>query len=459
MAVEMAASRLLAPYFGTSIIVWANIIGVILAALSIGYFWGGRIAVKNRNPRRLFLVIFITGVFINAVPFIGKAFLTALVGHEISGSLIAILLLFFAPFLLLGMVSPWAIHLATKKIEEVGSIAGIIYGVSTIGSIIGVFLPVFAMIPFIGTQKTIILFGTALVLLGLIGMSEKIWLLLGLFCISAILFFGASWTNSNPEIIASAESLYNFLSVRQIGDSVQLQVNEGRGIQSVYNPNRVLVEHYWDYAAIPPILNPQGSNFLIVGLGAGTSSRILNYFFPNLKITGVEIDPKIIDLGRDFFNLSSQNVDFKIEDGRAFLAENKEKFDFIMVDVYANEYVIPFHLATKEFFELAKQNLSADGIIFMNVAQFGQNPRLLEAVANTFSSVFKNSYAVRVSWTKNILFFAFQNPRMLDAEPKIKLPQLKSLYEKFASGLVKIGFNRDEIIFTDDKAPVELYTY
>src|SRR5579885_3190987 len=178
LAVELSASRLLAPYFGTSLFVWANLIGLILLYLTIGYYVGGRMADRYPRPAVLYWLTIIASLMIGAIPFVSRPILTwsltAFATYSVSvfyGSLVSVLLLFAIPMILLGCVSPFAIRLRIEQVGRSGHTAGLLYAISTAGSILGTFLPVLVFIPNIGTYRTFLVFAASLMIVSVIGLA------------------------------------------------------------------------------------------------------------------------------------------------------------------------------------------------------------------------------------------------------------------------------------------------
>lgn len=482
-AIELTASRFLAPFFGASIFIWANVIGVVLIALSLGYFIGGRLADRFPEPKKLFGVILITGVLTDLIPLLGKPYLvfssklfSGSVPDIVFGSLVATLVIFAVPLFLLGMMSPWVIRIATKRVEEVGHIAGKVYGISTVGSIIGVFLPVFFTIPFLGSQKTFLLFGSLLILIGILGLQnfKKTWIVLMVSILAFVLPQDA--LKKDPFTIAQAETLYNYLRVNESPNKVRrLLVNEGRGVQSIYHPKKFLTGDYWDYATLLPILNPQGKKMLILGLAGGTSARAVSHYFPDISIDAVEIDPKIIEFGERYFELDHANLNIFPEDGRMFLKHSRKQYDFIMVDVYAQGLSIPFHMATVEFFEEVRNHLSENGIVMMNVATnkstdtLENSPPIVLNLKNTFSKVFWENRILkpeRLNWLLqpqpgSYLFFGtFRRNKSIFAalpeqRPSNLPPELQTLFRAFKTFSKRTEHKADYTYFTDDKSSIE----
>src|SRR5215472_3661217 len=283
LAVELSASRLLAPYFGTSLFVWANLIGLILLYLTIGYYLGGRIADRYPRPEVLYTLTIIAAFLISLIPFLSKpilqwsqsSFATYSVG-VFYGSLLSVILLFAVPMILLGCVSPFAIRLRIQRLGKSGRTAGQLYAISTAGSILGTFLPVLYLIPTIGTYRTFLTIAISLLLVSIAGLvitrldrpgsrgrrvSSSLLpvLLLIPMALSVLTIQGpikpAFGSNGGGVLITERESVYNYIQVVQVGDETQLILNEGVGIHSIYNPNSILNGGPWDYFMIPPYFN------------------------------------------------------------------------------------------------------------------------------------------------------------------------------------------------------------
>src|SRR6266480_3622475 len=303
LAVELSASRLLAPYFGTSLFVWANLIGLILLYLTVGYYLGGRLADRYPRPAVLYLLTIIASLLIGLIPFISRPILgwslSSFASYSVSvfyGSLVSVILLFAIPMILLGCVSPFAIRLTIERVGKSGRTAGQLYAISTAGSILGTFLPVLWLIPTIGTYRTFFSFAVTLLLVSILalmvtqrgtwrsgkGRTDKSFLsilLLIPMVLSMLAIQGpikpADGSNGGGVLLAERESTYNYIQVVQVGQETQLILNEGVGIHSVYNPNQVLTQGPWDYFMMapffnnPPFIPEQVHNVCIIGLGAG----------------------------------------------------------------------------------------------------------------------------------------------------------------------------------------------
>lgn len=477
MAIELSASRLLSPYFGSSQIVWTSIIGLIMIALSIGGYAGGRLADKDLNPGRLSKILIIAAVYTVCIPFISKFLISLSVlpftfimqGFLTSGgSLLACALLFAVPSFLLGMVSPFIIRLRASSLGEVGHTTGSVYAISTVGSIIGTFIPTFVTIPYLGTKKTFILIAIFLILLSLLLIPEfkKKIRVFGFLAVVSVLFaFCNTSIMSDDKIIYEGESIYNYIQVIQDGRSTKLVTNNGMGVHSTYDPDKILLDKYYDYFLAAPLFSPdfQPDNpmrVLVLGLGAGTCLNQYAHFYRNAQVTGVELDGKIVELAHQYFGLPTGKFDLQVADARTYLKRNKETYDVIIVDVY-QDLLIPFHLATREFLAEVKAHLSPKGSVAINVGlNLETNEELTEHIGWTLKEVFPEVMYCKAPTGPNNVVFGFEESagpanlahnlaRLTNTDLQHTLlnlqSKLKTLVNKKAS-------------WTDDRAPVEQVT-
>ncbi|NTV40797.1 MAG: fused MFS/spermidine synthase [Candidatus Moranbacteria bacterium] len=477
MAMEISASRLLAPHFGTSVFIWTNIIGVVMVALSLGYYFGGKLA--DRIPKIDFLLklIFSAGFLFLTIPLIIKP-LVSLIDFKNLGlasssmiifisSLVFTTILFAVPLFLLGMTSPFIIKLyLADENEKTGSSVGLVSAISTIGSILGTFLPTLYLIPSLGTKATINIFALILIILGIFGFKKNKFNFLILLAVFGIfLFFNNLPIKKQAGLIFEDESAYQYITVKRDNNGTNyLSTNEGLGIQSVYNAKKTLTGYYFDYVNVLPYLinaeNPK--KVLIIGLCGGTLANQLHHFFPEETIIdGVEIDPVIINAAKKYFAIEDTQTTIFNSDGRMFLKNNSKKYDLMVVDAYSHEFYIPWTLTTKEFWESAKRSLSENGIIAINVNSETPDSQLLKSISNTMASVFPNTYVTPINnGGINYVLTAAKTP--IDFENATKLTenqQLKNLSLAYGKNLTKqVAFNENEMILTDDKAPVDFMT-
>ena len=476
MAVELGASRLLAPYFSSSQIVWTIIIGTIMIAMALGNLYGGRSADKDPDPDKLYGRIIIAAIWIAAIPVAGKYLITgialALIFSINSNFLIiaafaACMVVFVFPLFLLGTVTPSLVKYTVESTDESGRVVGRLNAANTIGSIIGTFVPTFISIPAVGTAVTFLIFAGILLALSFIYfISEKIFV--KKLPVSAVLFilcciFGHSGSFAfwQDDLSYEGESVYNYLQVYENDRQVVLSTNVLFGVQSVFRREKELTGMYYDYAMAAPFMagvkEKDKLDVLILGMGTGTFATQCGRYFDNCEITGVEIDQSITDLARQYFGLS-EDIKVVTYDGRAYLNADDKKYDVIMVDAY-QDITIPFQMSSVEFFGLVREHLNDDGVMVMNMnMRNGENDDITHYLADTVASVFDNIYTADVIGSTNRELFAFSDPSCLErfnagveAEEAVDLHlmmgRVYSSLEPYTGG---------ELIMTDDKAPVEL---
>ncbi|MBI4771375.1 MAG: fused MFS/spermidine synthase, partial [Chloroflexi bacterium] len=428
LAVEVSASRLLGNVFGTSNLVWANIIGLMLVYLTAGYFIGGRWADRSPHPRTFYTLLTWAAFTAGLVPLVARPVLLfaakAVENFDaavMGGSFFAVLVLFSVPVTLLGCVSPFAIRLALADARQAGQVAGQMYAISTLGSIVGTFTPVLWLIPTIGTVRTFLTFAGALLVVALVGLWREnrrgallaLWMPLALAGLAAAALPGPFKPTTG--LLYEAESEYNFIQVVQRGDTRYLLLNEGQGIHSLYNPNQLETFGTWDYFLAAPYFNAPPhtladvKSLALVGLAAGTIARQYTAVYGPLPIDGFEIDPGIVRAGRKYFAMHEPNLKVVVQDGRWALAHSDKRYSVIGVDAYRLPY-IPWHLTTKEFFEEARAHLTDDGALVINVGRTFTDRRLIEAMVGTLQHVFPSVYVADVPDTFNSIVFATAQP-------------------------------------------------
>jgi spermidine synthase len=465
LATEISASRLLAPYFGSSTVVWANIIGLILVYLSLGYWLGGKVADRKPEPRLLGWIVLVAALVIAALPFIARPVLdvtvqgldTISVGAVV-GSFFGALLLFAVPVTLLGMVSPFAIRLALVDVNEAGAVAGRLYALATVGSIVGTFVSAIVTIPLIGTQRTMLLSAALLVLAAALLLGSR-WQILTIG-MAALLFVPAETIKATSGLVYETESAYQYIQVLQEPDGSRvLRLNEGVVNHSVWRPNTVLTGGEWDmFLTVPPLLDHPPKTMLVIGNAGGTTARAFGRLYPNVRIDGVEIDPKVTEVGRRYFGLDDNpRLHVITADGRPYLNSTDKRYDIIAIDAYHQPY-IPFYLSTEEFFRLVSDHLTPDGVVALNVATVPGDERLSDALGTTLRTDFPSVWRWR-ALRFNQLLLAFQQP-MTKAELSARVggisPAAAPLLRGFRAGIGSMTPSGDPL--TDDRAPVEWLT-
>ncbi|MDQ3867680.1 MAG: fused MFS/spermidine synthase [Actinomycetota bacterium] len=465
LATEIAASRLLAPYFGSSTIVWANIIGLILVYLSVGYWLGGKVADRRPESRLLGLIVAAAALFIAATPFVARPILDlALEGLDavdlgaVVGSFFGALALFAIPVTLLGAVSPFAIRLALVDVGEAGTVAGRLYALSTVGSILGTFLSAIVTIPLVGTQRTM-LGSAALLLLAAALLLGVRWQLLTAF-VAALLFVPAGTIKPTSGLLYESDSAYQYVQVVERYDgSRALRLNEGVAVHSLWHRESVLTGGVWDtFLLVPPLLDRPTRRMLVIGNAGGTVARAYGKVYPEVAIDGVEIDPEVSEAGRRYLGLADNARLTVIEaDGRPYLELTDERYDVIVVDAYHQPY-IPFYLATEQFFRLTRERLTPGGILALNVAGVPGDERLSDAIGSTVLAAYPQAWRWR-PLRFNELLLALDRPVARDelARRAARAPvAVASLVPLFRKGVEAVSAGERPL--TDDRAPVEWLT-
>lgn len=476
MAVELGASRLLAPYFSSSQIVWTIIIGTIMIAMALGNIYGGKSADKSPNPDKLYGRILIAAVWIALIPVAGKYIvlgISALLIFTVNNNFLIIaafcacMVIFVFPLFLLGTVTPSLAKYSVSSLDDSGRTVGTLGAFNTIGSIIGTFVPTFVTIPAVGTSITFLIFAGILIVLSVIyfvssRVGYKKIIISGVIFVSCCVFgHGDSFAFWQKDLTYEGESIYNYLQVSEDDKQVSLSTNVLFGVQSVYMKDDTLTGLYYDYAMAAPLMvpdkNPDSMEMLILGMGTGTYATQCRKYFGDMNIEGVEIDEKITKLSRKYFALPD-DINVTTYDGRAFLNASDRKYDVIMVDAY-QDITIPFQMSSVEFFRLVKSHLNENGVMVVNMNMRGNDDGdINQYLADTISSVFGNVYTVEVDNSTNRELFASDNNDMMgilnDNISGIKDADLRFMMNKVRDN--SIAYNAGKLIMTDDNAPVEL---
>ena len=484
LAVEMAASRLLGNYFGTSNLVWASIIGLILIYLAAGNYLGGRLADRYPSYQVFYRVMMGAAVTISLVPiasrpvlrFAADAFDHLLLG-VLFGSFSAVVILLLIPVVLLGALSPYAIKLAMRDPKKAGAVAGKIYAISTLGSFLGAFLPVLFFIPLIGTYRTFYAISGLLLLVALIGMwrsgdkKTSAGFTPIFFLVLALAIWGAlGQDKSSAGQVYETESAYNYIQVLEDGGYRMLRLNEGQGVHSIYHADELNYYGPWEQVLVAPFFNAapvrtdEIKRIAIVGLAAGTTARQAALVFPEVEIDGFEIDPKIVAVGRQYFDMNQPNLNVIIQDGRWGLEHSDKLYQVISVDAYRPPY-IPWHLTTQEFFQIVHDHLTDDGVLVINIGRGPDDRRLIDALGTTIGTIFPSTHVMDIPNTFNSILFAtvqltdqqnlYDNLGLLaeQSEPSVLL-----LESMMLAAVNTQTAPQQTIVFTDDRAPIEWLT-
>jgi predicted membrane-bound spermidine synthase len=410
LAAELSASRLLGNVFGTSNLVWAAIIGLILIYLTLGYSLGGRWADRSPTYKTMYSILAWGAFTIGVVPYIANPVLRAaadafdgLQVGVLAGSFAAVLVLFSVPITLLGMISPFAIRLSLDDASQAGNVSGNIYAISTLGSFVGTYLPVLIMIPTIGTSKTFLVFSLFLLCVALVGLGmssgRKVILPYTLMVLALVILAALAGNFSikkTPGQVYETESAYNYIQVLEREGYTYLRLNEGQGVHSIYKLGVLSYGGPWQQFLAGPFFYEDAKpedikNMAIIGLAAGTTARQAAVVFPQVVIDGYELDPEIVRVGEKYFGMDIPNLNIHLEDGRWGLTKSPLVYELIAVDAYRPPY-IPWHMTTQEFFQAAYDHLSERGALVVNVGRAPNDRRLIDGLATTIGSVFPSVY-------------------------------------------------------------------
>jgi spermidine synthase len=464
LGTEIAAARLLAPYFGASTIVWANTIGTVLLALSVGYWLGGRLADRDPSLRGLCRLVLVAGLLLAAIPYAARPFLDTAVSalDSISagaaiGSLVAVLVLVAGPVLLLGAVSPYAVRLALRRVEESGSVTGGLYALSTAGSLFGTFTAALVLIPFVGTHRTFLIFALALTLVAAPAL-RRVSLLAGLVVLVLLaLPPGAIRANTADEkVIYETETPYQYARVVEDRSGTRsLELNEGLAVHSIYRPGRYLTNGYWDDFLVAPLAvsGQPPQRLAILGNAGGTTARAYGHFLPATRIDAVELDGRLTRIARRYFDLRAPHLRLITADARPFLRSTHRRYDAIFIDAYRQPYV-PFYLATREFFALVRSRLDEHGALVVNVGHPDGSTTLERALGRTIRAEFPAVWRDPVSATNTLVIAGRSASPVRLASGANRLPvSLRPLGASVARRLARALSGGT--VLTDDRAPVE----
>lgn len=480
MALEIAGSRVLAPHFGSSIFVWGSLISVVMTALSIGYYWGGWLSTREPSYGKLAILLLTPGVFIFFLPFV-YASINEWIAIQDFGTrmnpLIACSVLFLLPGVFMGTVSPYVIRLAATKLHTVGSTAGTLYAVSTAGSIFGTLLTAFYLIPVIGVSNIIHSLGIVLVCLSLVVVPlirlrrvsparaiATVSVFLGLI---NMVWAPIAWAKT----ILQKDTFYHRIRIEEDDEARYMYFD--RTLQSAMNLKdpTALRLIYSRYTSLGFAFRPDAKKMLLIGLGGGSIPKKLNKEFPNLEIDAVEIDPEVIKMAKDHFNVrESKNLRLHAQDGRLFLTRTQNQYDIIMLDAYFTD-AMPFHLATKQFFELAQRKLTPNGVVVANLisAVTGPSGKIARSFVRTQRQVFPQTYVfaarrpdnVSMDTIQNVIVVATRDKQRIDIKEIIKRASGldKGLFPEPIQDIAIAYFDKplpeDVPILTDDYAPTD----
>ena len=505
LCVEIAASRVLAPFFGNSLFVWGALIGVVLAGLAVGYWVGGTLADRFPRPELLVAAIALGAAGVLAIPFIDQAVLEAVIGWDPgprANPLLASVLLFGAPSIVLASVTPIAVRLRARDLARFGRTAGRLFSVSTVGSIVGTFATAFWLVPELGTDQVLgvgaaVLFAAA----AIIALSERLvassLLALGATVVAAVAVASLApetggglskaaaqnWSpvyrlRGNPSSLPDAsffgakvlfrkDTRYHQLSVIEESDTRALRFGSSFQSETYVDDPFETVFAYTDYFFLGPAYKPDAGSMLFLGLGGGSAPKRVWRDFPELKLQVVELDPVVVDVARRFFAVPDDpRLPIAVSDARQYLERNPALWDVIAIDTFFDDG-LPFHLTTREFLELAHKRLTPGGVIVTNVlgSVTGDGSKLFRALYRTYRSVFPTVLVHPVgggTGYQNLIVVATDGAAPSNAflrkqwqRLRAKHPSAPSLTDAIAQRHDSLIPTRDVPILTDAYAPVD----
>ncbi len=479
MGSEVAAGRLLAPYFGTSTPVWSALIGTVLGALALGAHLGGRLSQRKDFAPKVFFAMGVAGALLFALPAATRPIMRGTMGWFMSGAMGALalgaLVVFAAiatPVVLLGMLSPALVQYASKDVKQVGTVAGKLGAYGTIGSLAGTFACGIVLVPCLGTDFTFRACGAIALVLGAVG-----WVLLRerkaapatrswVTAAAAVLFvLGAALGLPSQAVHAGTsvherETPYNYLRVEDRGDRRMLYLNEGFATQTImYQDHRPYLEGVWGhYASAVGLPAKPPSRILVVGLGGGASASYYARRLPDAEVVAIELDPGVVDVARTYFDVPAR-VDVRVGDARTQLLADKSRYDLVVVDAFQFPYV-PFQLTTQEFFRELERHMSPGAALMMNVGRKNRELGVVHAVAATLETVFPRVYGTNVSATTTSMLVASDHPLEQGCGlAAAGIPQAEIDHLQQLDRLHRWEVPQDErTVLTDDRAPVEWLT-
>ncbi len=482
MGLEIVGSRVLAPYFGSSIFVWGSLISVVMAALSIGYYWGGWLSAREPSYGRLLTLLLIPGILIFFLPFLYPTLNEWIAGVDFGtrlNPLIASSIYFLPPGIFLGTISPYVIRLAATALSTVGSTAGTLYAISTCGSIFGTLLTAFYLIPLMGVTNIIHSMGITLVCLSLLVVPllrlRSVAVGRAVTALSIIGSIAIPWPSivwARLKTLLEKDTFYHRIRVEEDDEARYMYFD--RTLQSAMNLKdpTTLRLIYSRYTSLGFTFRPDAKRILIIGLGGGSIPKKLQKEFPALEIDVVEIDPEVIQIAKNHFNVRESNrLHLHAQDGRLFLTRTANQYDIILLDAYYAD-AMPFHLATREFFELAQRKLTPNGIVVANLisAVTGPSGKIARAFVKTERRVFPQTYVFAARRAENVSTDTIQNIIVVATKDKQRL-EIKEIVKRsialnkglFPDPIQDIGVayydgplpDQDVPVLTDDYAPTD----
>ena len=483
MILELAGSRMVAPFFGTSLIVWTALIGIIMTSLCLGNWFGGSIADQNPNGKLLGRVLFFAAVLIAITAYLSNYILTTLQGLNLNlyASSVAASFIIFAPSsILLGMISPFVARLAMQNVDSSGGVVGKLSALNSAGSILGTFLGGFVLISLFPSGVILMFVASLLAFLCVLAYTGA-WRRIFGFLIFLSLSAGAYYTDLHglpfSPIGVQIDTQYNHLSIvesidRRNNRRVRVLVTDPDAAQSLMytdHPSE-LVNGYTNFYDLAFHYKPDTKKILMLGGGGYCVPRyLLSDSSRDINVDVVELDPGITQAARDYFNLKDDprlkifHEDARTFLNRAFLNEDSEQYDAIFMDTFSSATVIPFQLTTVETAARLRKLLKPDGVLIVNTiaSLYGPKSGVFHGIYKAFSTSFTTMMIFPVNASAHQYAYALQNiilVAMGDAASMVYTnPDAK--YSELLAHQWLEPFVPDNSVpaFTDSFAPVEKY--
>jgi spermidine synthase len=460
MMLEILGARLLAPYFGYSVYQWGALIGVVLTALTCGYYLGGRIGDGTHARGFLVWALILSAAWIMLIPLLARLTLPwSRASGPAWGAVVATTLLLGFPSALLGTVSPIIIRLTFTG--GVANAAGSVYAVSTLGSIGGTFFTSFYAIPAVGSRVSHYVAGLLLIaaLAGLVLAGKQLRYLaaIGLVLLPMIL----PSTRPPKGVIYEGESIHNIIRVVDTASDRSLYLNYPGGAQTVMRKDSLLTGKYYDYFVLGPLMN-HAKRALFLGVGGGTALKQILAVYPDVEVVGVELDPEVLIIAERYFALvPSSRLDLRAEDARWYVESITREFDLIVIDLFVTGQ-IPFFTTTIEFFDRIKERLSTRGLLMMHIRSVRPGDELLAPFVHTIGAVFPSVF---VFGRNNFILVASKTPIELDVliqalqRGATTFPAVRPVVAQALTDFRRPVFGEHWPTFTDDRNDVEIQTF
>ncbi len=459
MQLEILGGRVLAPWFGYSVYQWGALIGVVMTALAIGYWLGGRVGDKPRASSFLVWAFGISALFVLAVPPFAESFMPVLrIFGPGWGSVFATLILLGVPSVLLATTSPIVIRLTAT--DMIARTAGGVYAVSTAGSIAGTFFTAFYIIPELGSRiGHLVAAGLIVVAAAALALSVcRVKRLAALIVLAGVL--SQLSTRPEPGVLHHEETLHNIITVQDTGDRRLLYLNYTAGAQTIMIKGGGLTRSYYDFFLLGPHIN-DARKVLFLGSAGGTALKQLAKAYPALEVTGVELDPKVIDVANKYFGLAEEpRVRQVAADARWYLTQTDERYDMIAVDLYVTGHV-PFFTTTEEFFRLVHDRLTENGLLMMNILSVQPGDNLVAPFVRTVRTSFPSTFLVSRG---NYILIASKSPiteKTVRARLRMETssPEVREVISRALPVLRAASAGPEWPVFTDDRNDVEFRTF